>query len=211
MTKRVRQSRQKGGAQSDYQTPRWAIDRYLETKPAILDNAKTIIEPNAGEGRIVEALQEHGYGATVWSFEIQERYRNYLNELEAGPVMIGDCFDLIDEVPDEAGTVLITNPAFPISFDLLKAYWMLVDHIVFLHRISFLGTQTRNTWFKKHVPHVSMLPDRPSFTEDGNNDQEYYAWMHWDTSEERNENGIVLLRDRSAEKRNRKSSKATPK
>lgn len=205
MSKRVRQSRQSGGAQSDYQTPRWAIDRYLETEPEFLEDAKHIVEPNAGEGRIVGALQDYGYDATIWSFEIQKKYEAGLKALSAGPVFIGDCFDLVDEVPDEEGIVLITNPAFPISFDLMRAYWGVVDHIVFLHRISFLGTQKRYSWFKDHTPHVSMLPDRPSFTADGNNDQEYYAWMHWDTSKEQAENGIVLLRDRSAERRRRKA------
>lgn len=205
MSKRVRQSRQKGGAQSDYQTPRWAIDRYLETEPAFLDDAKVIVEPNAGEGRIVGALQDFGYDAKVWSFEIQQQYEPGLRALNAGPVAIGDCFELVDALPDEVD-VLITNPAFPISFDLLKAYWPICKHIVFLHRISFLGTQKRNVWFRNHVPRVSMLPDRPSFTEDGNNDQEYYAWMHWDTSSECTENGLVLLRDRSASKRKRKKA-----
>jgi len=198
MTRAVGKKKQAGGAFSDYQTPPWAIERYLETYPSFLLQAERILEPNAGEGRIVNALDDFGYTGEIWAFEIQKRYQTHLEDSAAQHVHMGDCFDLIDEYP--GGGVLITNPAFPIAHQMLQAYWSLVDHIVLLQKIDFLGSTDRYAFISQHVPHTCLLPERPKFT-GSNTDQTYYAWYHWETAKPRTDNVLQILRDTPKEVR----------
>ena len=191
MSRRVALTEQKGGARSDYQTPRWVIDRFLEAEPNFLFDSSRILEPNAGEGRIIDALEDAGYQGDMWAFEIAGKYEAWLRETAANHVMIGDCFELIDQYP--GGGVLITNPAFPISERMLQCYWSVVDHIVFFQQMGFLCSAKRHEFMASRMPDCYLLPNRPSFTPDGKTDQAHYAWLHWDTSKPKSQGTIQLL------------------
>jgi hypothetical protein len=56
----------------------------------------------------------------------------------------------------------------------------MADQVVYVLRLAFLESQKRQSFFRRvGVPDVFVLPERPSWRDDGGTDSCAYAWMRW--------------------------------
>lgn len=188
MSRRINKKKAKGGRFEDYPTPRWCIERFIEADPAWLDECKSALEPCAGRGRIIDVFEDCGVELKWSAIEIQPRFRRLLQETvgstDRGRVVCGNA-DRSDVYPyPNVLDLIITNPPFSSSFSLVKR-WVdnkLAVHVVVLLRMGFLESKDRNAWLRANLPHdIYVIPNRPSFTADGQSDQASYGWFHWDT------------------------------
>lgn len=76
--------------------------------------------------------------------------------------------------------VLITNPPFHLAEDFVKTGWKRARFTVLLLRLNYIGTDKRYQWMHDNMPSMMVLPNRPSFNDDGKTDSIEYAWMVWD-------------------------------
>lgn len=164
---------------SNWETPRWVVRRLLED----LDlPAGDWLEPGAGNGRIIEAMEEDRPGAySFTAVEIRAECIPILKCLPnaAGRVMHTDflTWDARSHRPKEAHcsessyfTGAILNPAFPISVEVLQKCLVICDQVHMLQRLNWLGGGTnngKNEFLQNFMPDVRTLPDRVQFLLDG--------------------------------------------
>lgn len=99
--------------------------------------------------------------------------------------------------------VAITNPPYSLALEFVQAMLPLADHVVVLTRLNFLAGGVRREFFAKDMPDVYVLPNRPSFTEDGRTDATEYAWLVWTPERGRTTGKIEVLAETSIEERKR--------
>lgn len=175
-----------------YATPPWCVDRLLDrTWRAHLAGGRWL-EPCVGDGAIVRAV-------TAW-YERQEaaHLRPAWTTIDIRPATVKLCDDIatlcvgdflagfgaqasmLSESIDVAShDVVLTNPPFSLAFDFVRRSLELAPVVIMLLRMSWLGSDDRAEWLRANTPSVYMMPERPSFTCDGNTDSDYYAWMAW--------------------------------
>lgn len=111
-------------------------------------------EPCAGDGRIVQMLEESGrqnaYGADLYPQSDVGRF--YLPQ----PV---------DYIKDEAQRdFVLTNPPFSVAFEMCQHALTHSREFMFLLRLSFLESDERGDWLSAHEPAgLWVLRNRPSF------------------------------------------------
>jgi hypothetical protein len=74
--------------------------------------------------------------------------------------------------------VVITNPPYNRSLDFVETSMHWAPIVVMLLRLDWLTSQKRNAFIQEHLPDVYVLPNRPSFTNQGT-DSTGYAWFVW--------------------------------
>ena len=140
-----------------YQTPTWAIDANLDVTGPWRDH--TVLEPCAGDGNIVRALESRGAIVTA-------------TDLQGG----------IDFLHAEFTTRyhwVTTNPPYVHAQAFATKAFSLADGVLMLLRLGFLAGQKRQLWWKQHPPvGIYILSRRPSFTGKGT-DSADYAWIMW--------------------------------
>lgn len=174
-------STKRGGQRSVadfYPTPKWCVDRLLDR---MVLPAGRWLEAGAGDGAIIKAVNEHpNYGAKRirWTaVELRPECAPVLEHLIGKPPIIGDF--LTAPTPDVPFTVCIANPPFSLAESFLRVARQKADYVCFLLRLNFLQGSERAEWLVNDVPDVWLIPDRPSFTGDGQTDSVAYAWMVW--------------------------------
>lgn len=173
-------STKRGGKRSVadfYPTPTWVVDRLLDR--TVLPLGKWL-EAGAGDGAIVSAVNRHQhYGQRVdWdTVELRPESEPALAALTKRKPIIGDFLKV--PLPNAPYDVVIANPPFSLAEDFLRHARQRADTVCFLLRLNFLQGTERAGWIKSDVPDVYVLPDRPSFTSDGQTDSVAYAWMVW--------------------------------
>ena len=79
--------------------------------------------------------------------------------------------------------VILTNPPFSAAEAFARAALRRVAPggvVVFLTRMSFLGSQGRRAFWAEHPPtEVCVIRPRPSFSPDGNTDTAEYCFLVW--------------------------------
>lgn len=185
-------------------TPPWCVDRLLDRRGDDLgrwmygDPARWL-EPCAGSGAIVHAVAEwldrRGYGPhpTWTTVDIRPKAIRppRITELGIGSHHVGDFLagfapqSSMLHRPLELGgfDLSLSNPPFGLAFDFVRRALQLAPVVVYLLRMSWLGSDERAEWLRAHTPSVYMLPERPSFTGEGRTDSDYYAWMAWGLDE----------------------------
>jgi hypothetical protein len=145
----------------DYPTPDWLIAAML----AHLRRPRRILEPAAGAGAIVRALEQAFPGAEIISGDITQG-QDFLTHDYDGK------FDLI-----------MTNPLYCLALPFLKRALELrapLGVVVMLLRLNFLGSQRRAAWFRDHRPSgIYLTPRRPCFVGKRSDNCEY-TWLVWD-------------------------------
>lgn len=142
----------------------------------------TILEPCAGNGRIIKALREYGYNNYIIASELREEEKLNLYNSEANEIHI--CNFLENEITEQPSTI-ITNPPFSIAVEFVRKCREQFPNseIIMLLRLAFLETKTRfNFWQQYPVNKLYVLSQRPSFTGKGT-DATAYAWFVWDGSD----------------------------
>jgi hypothetical protein len=88
-------------------------------------------------------------------------------------------FNFVEGELDERFDLDIGNPPFSLAEQFLDRARQLADVVVLLERLSFLGSDSRAHRWHGYTPDVYVLPNRPSFTNDGKTDSADYAWFVW--------------------------------
>lgn len=164
--------------QSNWETPLWSVRRFIEKTPLTPGHW---LEPGAGNGRIIRALEEDRPGEYLFTaVEIRAECASSLAELpNVSDLHITDflTWNARDHRPKEAVvskdsyfTGAILNPAFPISMEVLKKCLTICDEVHMLQRLNWLGCGSnngKNTFLENFMPDVRSLPDRVQFLIDG--------------------------------------------
>lgn len=160
-----------GGALDCYDTPAWAVNRFLESYSLPIFGA--YCEPACGSGSIIRAAAEFD-PRQWWACDIAPRMEGATTR-----DWIADRFDhpLAPHV-----SLCMTNPPYGVAQEFIEASFQQCPNadIVMLMRLGFLASEKRAKFFaKRGVPDLYILPNRPSFTEDGKTDASDYAWFVW--------------------------------
>lgn len=167
-----------------YYTRSWCVRRLLE----VVDLPGGIwVEPCVGMGSIMHAVNGVRNDVT-WETNdiIQTPYAQH----------IGNALDY--KINDNA-KVIITNPPFNFAEDIVHhciASSFAVS--IFLQRLNWCAGP-RAGLFRDQNPSVYVLPNRPSFTDDGKTDSIEYGWFVFD-----HKGNFKVLNDTPLEERRRK-------
>lgn len=158
-----------------YPTPAWCVRRLLERwHPP----GGRWLEPGAGEGHIIRAVNAIRQDVTWTAVELREECRSRL--CPDARVVIGDFLGV--RVADDASPpfdVAIGNPPFPLAIPFIERSLELAPVVAFLLSTGLLGSQERVAWWPKHLPDMYVIPDRISFRGTGSGDSVYCAWFVW--------------------------------
>jgi len=157
----------------DYQTPIWVIDLLLDHwRPMEYSRRVTLVEPCAGEGRILQRFGKRYKYLDTTGIEIQPKYIPLLDPLV-------DCLE-IGDFRQSTGRwdVGVTNPPFSLIYECAQWGLECCRHFAMLARVGFMETEKRSDLVRKTTPDLYLLPNRPSFV--GKSfDSTQYAWWTW--------------------------------
>jgi len=166
-----------------YATPATAIAPILKVLAPCIEIAQGIVEPCAGDGAILRAIEPMvGAQSFVHAIEIDrtrfEKLAFCLNHKQKS-----HCEDFLAMAPDRFEPnidLVITNPPYGLAIEFIKKSIEIAPAglIVFLLRLNFLEGLARAPFLREHAPDVYVLPRRPSFTGKGT-DATAYAWFVW--------------------------------
>lgn len=161
-----------------YLTPPWCVHRLLEVDHLGLPGGSWL-EPAAGPGRIISSVNSMRNDITWDANEIRRECTKSLVKAVGSSkrVVFGDF--LSTSPPTKHYDVIFTNPPFSLAMKFIEKCLVTADHVVMLLRLGFLGSARRAAFFRQHPPDIYLLPERPSFTENGKTDNSYYAWFIW--------------------------------
>lgn len=175
-----------------YPTPAWCVHRLLE---AVELPGGVWLEPCAGEGAILDAVQSVRQDIDWHTIELREDCRKILHEKVGDPnnIRIENLLD-IDAAAHPRYPVLITNPPFRLAQEIVERSFALADTCILLLRLNFLASARRATLMRQYPPDVYVLPNRPSFSGGGKTDSVEYAWFVWHPRARRTHGTLQVLR-----------------
>lgn len=168
-----------------YPTPFWCVTsmvRWLRDVNCVeCFNNSSLIEPCVGGGNIILALQESGMFTEnhIYALDI-----NISRAPKFIPYMVLQKADFLSPMVKVNENVCITNPPFPLAESYLRKLLIKCDVTIMLLQLSFLASKDRSAFFNKDYKTpdtLLVLSDRPSFTGEGTNSQEY-GWMIWNNN-----------------------------
>lgn len=187
----------------DYPTPSWCVDRLVEVDNVrhLLKYARYALEPCAGSGTIIRALQARAFRHNWTAVELQAQYKKALVETDADVYCPFNIFNFGEKIGGQYD-VIITNPPYSLAWDIVHWGWNTANWIILLLRINWLEGNKRQLWLSNHVPDMYVLPNRPSFRPPGT-DSTGYAWFVWDTRQRRSKGTYSILSRTTQEDRKR--------
>lgn len=139
-----------------------------------------VLEPSAGNGNVIKALNEIYHDKNITSIEIRNEEFNNLSNI-SDKVIIGDFLNTNIEKYD----IIIGNPPYSLAKEfVIKSLHSLNDNgiLIFLLRTAFLESKSRyQFWQDNSLSGLYTLSKRPSFTGHGT-DATSYSWFVWDKS-----------------------------
>lgn len=144
-------------ALDDYPTPRWCVHRLLE-RYALAGGLW--LEPCAGAGSIIRAVGEVRDDVRWYANELNTAYGPALRALPSVE-LVGHA-DARTLAPPPPLSVIITNPPFGPSLEILEPMLHSGARVAFLQRLNWAAGPRRER-FRTLFPSVYVLPDRPSF------------------------------------------------
>ncbi len=167
---------------SDWETPKWAVRRLIE---AVNLRPGWWLEPGAGNGRIIQAMEEDRPGAYNFvAVELRAECRATLSELTSikqlhcgVDFLTWNARDAWSKIKGGTGASdgtyfngAILNPAFPITLQTLEKCLVVCDEVYLLQRLNWLGggeNDGKNEFLQNFMPDVSVLPNRIQFMING--------------------------------------------
>lgn len=182
-----------------YPTPAWCVRRILEALP--LPGGRWL-EPSAGDGAIMRAVNEVRSDVEWCAVEIREECRAGL--LALTPLVTIADFVRAPECFDPGCQVAILNPPFSLALPFVDRLLTMrsVRWIVMLQRTNWLESEGRNAFLRQFTPDLYVLPNRPSFIGDGTTDATSYAWYVWSSHHAGRDGKLTILPTTSDEERN---------
>lgn len=166
----------------NWETPFWCVRRLLEE---VWLPPGEWLEPAAGNGRIIRAVNEDRPGAIRWTaVELRAACVPQLKEVDGLSHMSCPADFLKDFSPFEHQgkkltvanarrgffDVSILNPPFSKSMEILSKCLAVSEYVAMLQRVNWLGSGTnngKNDFLRGCAPDVFPLPDRVKFLLDG--------------------------------------------
>lgn len=195
-----------------YPTPPWPVHRFLEEWPFLKHAGPRWLEPCAGEGSIIRAVnqyrREQGLPSVEWTAADIYDTRQQLEDSGVAPdhIHVGDFLwhrgDDDSEVEpqgpllDFAGSdfdVVITNPPFRYAMEFIDHCLEIAKCVIMLERANFPGSRERNDFFRSHVPDQHFVPDRIDFSGDGNADSVECSWFVWGPGDKAKKQGRYFI------------------
>jgi hypothetical protein len=137
------------------------------------------LEPAAGNGAIIKAINRSDIEWTAW--ELREAERTALEallppeRLHIGDFVVAHQQGALD---GKRFAVAITNPPYRLSTQFLEACLARAEVVVLLVSLAYLASQARQPFMSTNTPDVYVLPNRPTFV-NGASDHAEYGWMVW--------------------------------
>lgn len=180
-----------------YPTPRKVILALLESSLIELPGG-VWLEPCAGTGRIISAVNDFRPDVRWLICELNENFRPQLEEVRRSRTrdLLATFGDFVHrEWPYPMADVLIMNPPFSLTMQFVQCAMQRARWVVCLQRQGWFGTVGRVPWLTKHCPDIFQLPHRPSFRPDNKTDNCEYSWFIWPpgSREGRREGRIAML------------------
>ena len=172
-----------------YPTPAWCVRRLLEACDPLSEWVASEqvslrwLEPGVGDGAIIRAVNEFyierdGEVSIEWrGFDVRE------TALTRG--WPGLFFRSALDAPDLSArlggpfSVAIGNPPYNKAAAFIDFARLHAETVVMLLRLNFLGSDKRAAFMRQFPPDVYVLPNRPSFVNEGRTDSTEYAWFVW--------------------------------
>lgn len=173
----------KRNRQDNYPTPAWCVHRLLEKVD--LPRGKWI-EPGCGNGDIIRAVDEYEGGGVfddvIWhGFDVRETpFLKRAVPQSAGRFKVASIDDKGLTLGVKRYDVCMGNPPFSRAMDFIEFGRKRATVTALLLRLNYVGTADRHEFMTMHPPDLYVLPNRPSFTKNGNTDSIEYAWFVWD-------------------------------
>ena len=192
-------------ALDQYPTPTWVVHRLLEHPLLDIPRTGTWFEPCAGAGQIVRAVEsrraQQGWEVDRW---VTNEIDPLVTPAGASEYLVAPdmhCSDIRDWKDCYSRfAVAITNPPYMIAREVLEVCRPLAKWLVLLLRTQFLASEERAEMFRQDEPDIFLLPNRPSFTANGQTDMHDYAWFVWGP-ERKQEGQLCHLASTSKEER----------
>jgi hypothetical protein len=161
-----------------WETPWWAVRRLLEE---LYLPVGRWLEPCAGNGRIIQAVEEDRPGQIIWT-AVESRVECKANLVQlAGQVACPEDFlnwDArqaariagADVTQERYFDVAITNPPFTKTMEVLSKLLVIADHVLILQKNTWLGggaNNGKNDFLRSSPPDMLSLPDRIRFLQNG--------------------------------------------
>lgn len=156
-----------------YSTPAWCVHRLLEALPLPAGQWGQWLEPAAGEGAIIQAVNEIRLVPPPDWMAIEIR------EGAGAGALVPRCRmgqDFLTWKPAGRFAVAITNPPYSLAQEFIGHAMLMAETVVMLLRLDFLGSERRAPFLQVQEPSVYVLPNRPSFV-GGKTDSCEYAWF----------------------------------
>lgn len=206
----TRRGRRSSGA-DNYPTPEWTIERFMEEWDDLHLVGNRWLEPCAGDGVIIDVVNRFRPGIDWTAVEIRESTRNRLEKATGKAPHVADFLGLEDwaepfRYDGPQFDVAIMNPPFRLTMEFILRCLQLAKVVVCLQRMNYCGTGERNEFFRSNMPNLYVVPDRVSFTGDGNADACEHAWHVWgpDTAETHGLIRVLALTSKEARKSSRR-------
>lgn len=167
----------KRNEKDQYQTPLWCTQALLSNRAIPFDLFKTILEPCAGGGKIIQACELEGLSSKFHAIELDEKYQESLKVLSNTFVECPQDF-LTYDFGDKRYDCVLTNPPYSKSMEFVKKALTLSDHVIMLLSLGYHGCISRYDFMKATTPDTMVLTPRPRFVH-GGSDQTEYAWFYW--------------------------------
>lgn len=192
----------------NYPTPDWAIDRFFDRVSLPVGRWLAV---SAGAGNILRRARAHPRtAARVVSCTAVELDRTHEPQLVqvADRAIFGDFLQVAPTL--DRHDCCVDNPPYELTLPFIQAALPLVGVLALLLRHNFLESAERLPFWRKNMPDVYVLPNRPTFivrakrvhTKTGDwievttNDSCGYAWFVWRAREmPRAEGRVVVLDD----------------
>lgn len=193
-----------------YPTPTSAVHQLLR---AVVLPGGPWLEPGAGDGAIIRAVNEARTDVDWTACEIQPRFRTKLERIpNVHAVHISD-FRKATWVDMRSATVqlfnvAIGNPPFSSAANFVHSALRCSRTVFMLLRLNWLGSSAKRRWLFEccGVPSLYVLEQRPSFhpkgrvgksgRKGGETDACDYAWMRWHADGSQRRDVTILRGDR---------------
>lgn len=147
-----------------------------------------VVEPCAGDGRILKAICSRYPTYEGIAVEIDERWIPGLRQVEGVREVYHE--DFLQWRPSRAVHCYITNPPFSQAQAIVDHALTLSEGripVIMLLRLGFLAGQQRRRWWETHPPsQLVILSKRPRFVANAKgvvaSDYSDYAWMCWNVN-----------------------------
>ena len=165
-----------------YYTPAWAVRQFIdEALPIAWPEWQSvapgsILEPGAGRGVFVDEFRAKFPDSCIVAVDIDPKPMPWKNATSSYTMDFIRQFDVGETKFD----LVIGNPPYTFAMEFVKKSLRVGNNVAFLLRQGFMASAERGAFFRDQQPaYVFLLPNRPSFTDDGQTDSADYCWVVW--------------------------------